>query len=336
MSSFWNGWIVLLTVLNIAAALWLLFVTSRRKPGDDKPGAETTGHSWDGDLREYNNPLPRWWLWLFYGTVAFAVGYVVLFPGLGAFSGTLGWSQASQWQAQHDAANANYAQRYGRFDTMSVAELQKDADAMRIAKNLFGNNCAMCHGSDGRGAKGFPNLHEASYKWGREPEAVVATIAAGRLGVMPAWKDSLGDAGVEEVANYVYQLSGRPADAAKAAAGKDKFATFCVACHGPEGKGMTALGAPDLTDAYWLYGGSLDAIKATVAVGRQGQMPAWNDTLGEQKVKLLAAYVLSFGGHTASEASAATAQAAAPAVDAATAAPATGAPATATGNGAGS
>jgi cytochrome c oxidase cbb3-type subunit 3 len=299
MSSFWNGWIVVLTVLNVVGALWLLWVTSRRKPGDDKPGSQTTGHSWDGDLREYNNPLPRWWLWLFYGSVVFSVGYVVLYPALGAFQGTLGWSQEAQWRAEHDAANANYAQRYARFDTMGVAELQQDADAMRIAKNLFGNNCAMCHGSDGRGAKGFPNLHATNYHWGREPESVVATIAAGRIGVMPPWKDALGgDAGVEEVAHYVYQISGRQADPAKAAAGQQKFAMFCAACHGPDGKGMTALGAPNLTDSYWVYGGSLEVIAQSVAEGRQNQMPAWADTLGDQKVKLLAAYVLSLGGQS--------------------------------------
>jgi cytochrome c oxidase cbb3-type subunit 3 len=296
MNSFWSGWIVALTVLNIIGALWLLYATSRRKPGDEKPGAETTGHSWDGDLREFNNPLPRWWLWLFYGTVVFAVGYVIVFPGLGAFQGTAGWSQVSQWQAQTDAAKRNYEQRYARFDTMTVADLQKDADAMRIAKNLFGNNCAMCHGSDGRGAKGYPNLHQVNYKWGRETDAVLATIGAGRIGVMPAWKDTIGAAGVEEVANYVYQLSGRKADAAKATAGAEKFATFCAACHGPDAKGMTALGAPNLTDSYWIYGGSLETIKETVANGRQNQMPAWADTLGEQKVKLLAAYVLAFAG----------------------------------------
>jgi cytochrome c oxidase cbb3-type subunit 3 len=309
MSSFWNAWIVGLTVLNILGALWLLWATSRRKPGDGKPGAvETTGHSWDGDLREYNNPLPRWWLWLFYGSVVFSIGYVVLFPGLGSFRGTLGWSQEEQWRTQHEAANAAYAQRYARFDTMSVADLQNDADAMRIAKNLFGNNCAMCHGSDGRGAKGFPNLHASNYHWGREPEAVVATIAGGRMGVMPPWKDALGEAGVEEVANYVYQISGRQADPAKAAAGQQKFATFCAACHGPDGKGMTALGAPNLTDSYWVYGGSLDVIKQTLAYGRQNQMPAWADTLGDQKVKLLAAYVLSLGGQQAPAGGAQTAQ----------------------------
>jgi cytochrome c oxidase cbb3-type subunit 3 len=314
MSSFWSNWIVVLTVLNIIGALWLLYATSRRKPGDEKPGAETTGHAWDGDLREYNNPLPRWWLWLFYGSVAFAVGYVVVYPGLGSFQGTKGWSQEAQWKEQHDAANANYAQRYARFDTMTVADLQKDADAMRIAKNLYGNNCAMCHGSDGRGARGFPNLHAANYHWGRDADSVVTTISGGRLGVMPAWKDSLGEQGVDEVANYVYQISGRQADPAKAAAGQQKYAMFCVACHGPEGKGMPALGAPNLTDDVWLYGGSLDVIRTTLAGGRQNQMPAWGESLGEQKVKLLAAYVLGFGGHPLQQAAGAqTAQNEAPA-----------------------
>jgi cytochrome c oxidase cbb3-type subunit 3 len=306
MSGFWNGWIVGLTVLNIVGALWLLYNTSRRRPGDEKPGADTTGHSWDGDLREYNNPLPRWWLWCFYGTVFFAIGYLVVFPGLGSHAGTAGWSQAKQWQAQKEQADRTYAKVYAKFAGLSVPQLQQDPDAMRIAKNLFGNNCAMCHGSDGRGAKGFPNLHAANYMYGREPDNVVTTIGGGRQGVMPAWKDSLGEAGVEEVANYVLSLSGKPHDAAKAASGAAKFATFCVACHGPDGKGSTAVGAPNLTDNVWLYGSSLATVKETIALGRQNRMPAWADTLGEQKVKLLAAYVLGLSG---AEGQAATAQA---------------------------
>lgn len=294
MSGFWNWWVVLLVAANIGFAVWLLLSTTSAKPGDQHAGPETTGHTWDGDLKEYNNPLPRWWLGLFYLTVAFAVGYLVLYPGFGNFSGTLGWSQVRQWQAQRDEANVVAAREFAKFDGKSIEALATDPAAIRIAKNLFANNCAMCHGSDARGAKGFPNLTSPNLTWGRAPEAIVATISGGRQGVMPAWGAVLGADGVEAVANYVYSLSGRAApEPALVSAGKEKFDTLCAACHGPDGKGTVALGAPNLTDAYWVYGGTLAAIKETVANGRSNRMPAHLELLGEQRVRLLAAYVYS-------------------------------------------
>jgi cytochrome c oxidase cbb3-type subunit III len=293
MSGFWNWWIVGLTAANIAWAVWLLLASRRRKPGEQLPGGATTGHTWDGDLREYNNPLPRWWLFVFYFSVAFAVAYLVLFPGLGVFPGVLGWSQASQWQRQTDQANAVSAREFARFANVPVAELARDPAALKIAKNLYAANCSVCHGSDARGAKGFPNLTAPNLTWGREPDQIVATIGGGRQGVMPAWKDVLGAAGVEAVASFVYSQAGHSAPAALVAAGKQTFATVCAACHGPDGAGNTALGAPNLTDAVWIYGGSLEAIRDTIANGRSNQMPAHLELLGEQKVTLLAAYVLS-------------------------------------------
>ncbi|HXQ31171.1 MAG TPA: cytochrome-c oxidase, cbb3-type subunit III [Steroidobacteraceae bacterium] len=294
MNGFWSWWVAVLTIANVAVLLWLFLGSERRKPGEQRPGAETTGHVWDGDLREYNNPLPRWWLFVFYFTVAFAVVYLVLFPGLAVFHGTLGWSQASQWQEQTDQANALTAREFARFDNVPLADLARDSAALKIGKNLFGANCSTCHGSDARGAKGFPNLTSPNLTWGREPEQVLATISGGRQGVMPAWKDVLGADGIEAVANYVYSLSGRPApEAALVAAGQEKFATLCVACHGPDGKGSIALGAPNLTDTIWIYGGSLADIKETISNGRSNRMPAHLELLGEQKVRLLAAFVLS-------------------------------------------
>jgi cytochrome c oxidase cbb3-type subunit III len=292
MSGFWNWWIALLVSANVAFAVWLLLSTTRAGSGERKAGPETTGHTWDGDLQEYNNPLPRWWLWLFYFTVAFSVAYLVLFPGLGVFQGTLGWSQVKQWQAQTKEANAVAARELGRFSGKTVEELAKDPGAIKIAKNLFAANCSMCHGSDARGGKGFPDLTSPNLTWGRDPDAIVATIGGGRQGVMPPWGAVLGADGVEAVANYVYTLSGRPApDPARVAAGKEKFDTVCAACHGPDGKGNPALGAPNLTDEYWVYGGSLAAIKETVTNGRSNKMPAHLELLGEQKVKFLAGYV---------------------------------------------
>lgn len=299
MSGFWNWWIAGLTAANVAFALWLLRGTLRRKPGEQSPGAETTGHTWDGDLAEFNNPLPRWWLFVFYFSIAFAIIYLFLFPGSGVFQGTLGWTQIAQWQEQTDQANAIMRREFGRFDNVPVAELAKDPAVLKIGRNLFGANCSVCHGSDARGAKGFPNLTSPNLTWGREPEQVVATISGGRTGVMPAWKDVLGADGVEAVANYVYSLSGHSANSSLAAAGKERFATVCAACHGPDGTGNTALGAPNLTDAVWIYGSSLATIKDTIANGRSNKMPAHLDLLGEQKVRLLAAYVLSLSPPTA-------------------------------------
>jgi cytochrome c oxidase cbb3-type subunit III len=292
MNGFWNWWIVLLVSANVAFAVWLLLSTTRAGSGDRNAGRETTGHTWDGDLQEYNNPLPRWWLWLFYFTVAFSVVYLVLFPGSGVFEGTLGWSQVKQWKAQTEEANAVAARELGRFGGKSVEELAKDPGAIKIAKNLFAANCSMCHGSDARGGKGYPDLTSPNLTWGRDPDAIVATIGGGRQGVMPPWGAVLGADGVEAVANYVYTLSGRPApDPGRVAAGKEKFDTVCAACHGPDGRGNPALGAPNLTDEYWIYGGSLAAIKETVTNGRSNKMPAHLELLGEQKVKFLAGYV---------------------------------------------
>jgi cytochrome c oxidase cbb3-type subunit III len=293
VSGFWNWWVAGLTAANVAFALWLFLASERRKPGDPPPGGETTGHTWDGDLKEYNNPLPRWWLFVFYFTVAFAVAYLVLYPGLGVFRGTLGWSQERQWQEQTREANAVSAREFARFDNVPVAALARDPGALKLARNLFAANCSACHGSDARGAKGFPNLTSPNLTWGREPEQILATIGGGRSGVMPAWKDVLGAAGVEAVASYVYSLSGQPAPAPLVAAGKEKFAALCAACHGPDGHGNPLLGAPNLTDQVWIYGGSLETIKDTIANGRANQMPAHLELLGEQKVRLLAAYVLS-------------------------------------------
>ena len=295
MTTGWTLFIVILTAINVVGAIWLLWVTSRRSPGE-QPDAETTGHTWDGNLREFNNPLPRWWLWMFYGTVAFSIVYLVLYPGLGSWQGSKGWTQESQWQEQVDAAEAAAAPVYARFAQMSLAELGQDPDAMRVARNLYANNCAMCHGSDAGGAKGFPRLTDGDWLYGGAPDTVLATIANGRNGVMPPWGEVLGEEGVEQVVAYVQQLSGQQADAARAAAGATHFQTVCSACHGMDGKGNPLLGAPNLTDGTWLYGSDAASIREAVLKGRNNQMPAFEERLGEQRVRLLAAYVLRMTG----------------------------------------
>jgi cytochrome c oxidase cbb3-type subunit 3 len=297
MSSGWSIFVVVLTIANILACVWLLRWTAKPKHAGEKiGGGSDTGHTWDGDLREYNNPLPKWWLWLFYITVVFGLIYLALFPGLGSFGGLKGWSQAGQYEQERAAVEARAAELLAPFATMTVPELASNAQAMSTAHNLFQNNCAQCHGSDGGGARGFPNLTNADWQWGGDPDAIVQTISAGRTAAMTPWGEVLGAEGVEQVVAYVQQLSGQPTDAALAAAGATHFQTFCMACHGVDGKGMHAVGAPNLTDDVWLYGGDAATIRETVVGGRMGQMPAFQDKLGEQRVRLLAAYVLKMSG----------------------------------------
>jgi len=294
MSSFWSGWIILLTVANIIGALWLLWMTSKTSPGEK--ASETTGHVWDGDLQEYNNPLPRWWLWLFYLTVLFSVIYLVLFPGMGNFKGVLGWSQTGQYRAEVERVEARQQEFFARFDGLSIPELARDTDAMAAAGNIFGNRCAQCHGSDGRGAPGFPNLTDSAWLWGADENAILASIQNGRVGLMPPMGDSLGgEAAVAQMVEYVRSLSGLDHDAEMAAAAEPMWAV-CGACHGMEGTGMTALGSPNLTDSNWLYSSDRRSITETITKGRQNNMPAQLPVLGEQQSRLMAAYVLRLSG----------------------------------------
>ena len=294
MSPITSALITIATLLNIAGVLWLLWWTSKRR--GKGPEAETTGHVWDESLSEYNNPLPRWWLGLFLLTVVFGLAYLALYPGLGNYSGIRGWSEVGQYEAQSRAAEAVLARTFARFEKTPVTVLATDAGALRIGRNLFLNNCAGCHGSDARGAPGFPNLTDRDWLWGGDPESVLASIRSGRTGVMMAWQPALGDSGVENVLAYVMSLSGRKLPAGNVAAGQTTFSQVCVACHGPDARGNPQLGAPNLTDSIWLHGGGLATIRETIAKGRQGQMPAHGERLGDTRTKLVAAYVLSLGG----------------------------------------
>jgi cytochrome c oxidase cbb3-type subunit III len=286
--------IVILTVGNIAGAMWLLWWT-RRSPGEGATTEHTTGHVWDEDLRELNNPLPRWWLWLFIITVVFGVAYFVLYPGLGTWKGTLNWSSSSEHAAESKLNAERIERTLAPFAAKSVPDLSADAAALNIGRNLFLNNCATCHGSDGGGAPGFPNLTDQDWLWGGDPDTVLATIGHGRTGTMPPWGEVLGARGVEDMLSYVIGLSGRKLEAGDPRVGKAKFAELCAACHGPDAKGNPALGAPNLTDAIWLHGGSLAAVRDTIEKGHTGIMPPHLERLGETRVKLLAAYALSLG-----------------------------------------
>jgi cytochrome c oxidase cbb3-type subunit III len=287
--------IVALTLANIFACLWLLWWTARNRGDATQPDGvpAKTGHVWDGDLEEYNNPLPRWWLGLFILTVLFGVGYLIYFPGLGSFAGTSGWTQVEEHAADVRKAQALLEQRLATLKGKGLDVLAADAQAMSLAKNLFAANCSLCHGSDGRGAKGFPNLADDDWLWGSDPVAVLASIGEGRHGMMPALGSALGEEGLNEAASYVFSLNGRQAPPDWIAAGKGRFDAVCAACHGIDAKGNPQLGAPNLTDDTWLHGGDLESIRTTIAGGRSSQMPAQLAALGETKVRLLAAYVLN-------------------------------------------
>jgi cytochrome c oxidase cbb3-type subunit 3 len=295
MSAFWSIFVIVLVALNIFGCLWLLMWTSKKRPGEAAE-SETTGHVWDENLAELNRPLPRWWLWLFIITVVFSLVYLVLYPGMGSFAGTLGWTRQNQHAADVARVQARQAQVFARFQGRDIAALAQDPEALRIGRNIFANNCATCHGSDGGGAPGFPNLTDGDWLYGGEPQTIEQSILNGRQGVMPAHLPILGEQGVAETAAYVYGLSGREIDAhlqTLADAGKPRFETICAACHGADGKGNPALGAPNLTDRIWLYGGSMGELKDTIAKGRGGRMPAHRELLGEDRVRLAAAYVYS-------------------------------------------
>ena len=290
-SGFWDLYIALISIVSIAACAVLLAVQNVRKA----PGApDTTGHDWDEDLAEYNNPRPNWWRWLFYITIVFGVAYLVLYPGLGTrWKGILGWSQVSQLKEETLQAERQFGPLYEKFSATDVKALAKDPAALAVGQKLFLNNCAQCHASDAGGSRGFPNLTDRDWLYGGEPEQIRTSITEGRNGVMPPWGQALGEEGVKNVAHYVLSLSGIAADSIRVSKGKEIFATTCVACHGPEGKGNPALGAPNLTDKIWLHGSGEYAVIETITGGRNSQMPAHRNILSAAKIHLLTAYVYS-------------------------------------------
>ena len=292
MSTFWSIWIIVLTLASLAGCVWILFANRKIAVRDDLPEGEPgkTGHVYDG-IEEYDNPLPGWWFNMFMVTVIFALVYLVLFPGLGNFKGLLGWSSAGKWQAEVSAAEEKYGPVFAQFSATPVEELIANPEAMKIGQRLFNNNCSVCHGSDGRGSYGFPNLADDDWLYGSSIDAIRTSITNGRKGAMPAWGSVIGEEGVDNVAEYVFQLSGRDHNSARAEKGASVFQQFCTACHGPEGKGMQALGAPNLTDGVWLYGGTPSLVRHSIRAGRNGNMPAQKEQLHPDKINLVAAYV---------------------------------------------
>jgi cytochrome c oxidase cbb3-type subunit 3 len=292
-SSFWNFYIGLITLVSIIGCAVFLKMQSVRRIETKEGGTATTGHVWDETLTEYHHPLPRWWSWLFYLTVVFALVYLVLYPGLGSWKGTLGWTQVGQLAAENQRMEAKVGPLYAKFAAQDVPALAKNPQAMATAQRLFLNHCAQCHASDGGGSRGFPNLTDKDWLWGGSPEAIKTTITDGRMGVMPPWGPVLGEQGVKDVAHYVMSLSGLAADSIRVARGRPLFQQNCVACHGPEGKGNQALGAPNLTDKTWLFSASEPVIIETISKGRTGVMPAHKNLLSPEKIHLLTGYVYS-------------------------------------------
>jgi len=294
LNTFWNWWVIIISVVSILGCWWLLHWT--KGVGDEKTDdsglGEDSGHVWDDNIHELNTPLPRWWLHLFNITIVFALIYLAFFPGLGNFAGKLGWTQEGQYEAEMAAAEAAQEVVFAKFREMSPDELIANEEARGIGGRLFGNNCAMCHGSDGRGAKGFPNLADDDWQWGGSFDDVMTTLEQGRNAMMTPFGAVLGESGVREAVAYVQQLSGQKADPEMAAAGEKHFKTICMACHGMDGKGNQMLGAPNLTDDIWLYGSNPADIEYAIINGRNGMMPSFGVSLNDDKRRMLAAYVL--------------------------------------------
>ena len=306
-SDFWHWYVILLTVGSILFCAVLLVMTGRAKvsgkplPTAAGPGGkqtEITGHVWDGDLAEFNNPLPKWWSYLFWITIFFGFGYLILYPGLGRIPGILGWTSTGAYSKEAAEADAKVKPMFDKYLGMDLKAIAADPQARAMGERLFLNNCAQCHGSTATGAKGFPNLTDADWLYGGAPETIRETITNGRMGVMPALAPALGEDGTKNVANYVRSLSGLPHDGLKAQLGAPQVLANCSACHGADGKGNQAVGAPNLTDATWLYGSSEATIVEGITKGRNltatpgsTTMPAFKDTLGPGKIQLLAAYV---------------------------------------------
>jgi len=295
-SNFWSVYVTVITVVGIAACLLLLWFSGKAKAMTANDN--TTGHVWDGDLREMNNPLPRWWVWLFIITIVFSAIYLAMYPGLGKSAGKLGWTQQGQYEAEMSKGAKEVEPLYAKFAGMSPEDMSKDPQAMGIGERVFMNNCAQCHGSDARGSKGFPNLTDGDWLYGGTPDTIKETLTKGRIGNMPPMAAAVGTPDdVKNVAHYVLSLSGSPHDSLRASLGKAKFGA-CAACHGMDGKGNPALGAPNLTDDIWLHGYGENAIVAMINNGKVNQMPAQEGKLSDGQIQVLTSYVWGLSNGT--------------------------------------
>jgi cytochrome c oxidase cbb3-type subunit III len=287
MTSFWSLWIIVLTTITIVGITWILFANRKRQ---QQSSEKTTGHVADG-IEEYDNPLPAWWFYMFALTIVWGIGYLVLYPGMGNFPGLLGWTQIGQYQNSVAKADEQFRAMRDRYLALPIEEIASDPAVRKMGMRMFSNNCAQCHGADARGSYGFPNLTDKDWLYGGSPADIKTSIAMGRQAAMPAWGSVIGEQGVTDVTAYILSLNGRDADASQAAAGEKIYQTYCVACHGADATGNVAMGAPNLKNGIWLYGGSAEQISHTLRAGRNGIMPAQKDVLSEDKLHILAAYV---------------------------------------------
>lgn len=293
MSTFWSVWIIVLTVVSLILLLWVLLANKKvAVTYEEETENRTTGHSYDG-IEEYDNPLPKWWFQLFILTIVFSVLWLILYPGLGNFPGVLGWTSVGELKRSQEKAVEQYAQSYGVYSKMPVEELIHDSRAIKMGVRLFADNCAVCHGADGGGNYGFPNLTDNEWLYGGTVENIQQSITHGRTGAMPAWGDILGEEKVQQATHYVLQLSGQAHDSALAEGGQQVYMETCSACHGANGEGNMLLGAPNLTDDVWLYSGTPSEVAHSIRSGRSNMMPAQNELLREDKIHLLTAYVYS-------------------------------------------
>lgn len=300
INDFWNIYVV---VLVIASLLFCAFIILSNRASRPKGGVvELHGHQWDETLAEWNNPLPRWWVWLFWMTIAFAVVYLIAYPGLGRFGGQLNWTSVNAYEREVATAEAKVAPLFERYAQMDIKLVAADPEARAMGERLFLNNCAQCHGSDARGSRGFPNLTDSDWLYGGDPETIKTSITDGRNAMMPAFSGMLDGEQLRDVVHYVRSLSGLTVDSMRQQRGKAVFAANCAACHGAEAHGNPVMGAPNLADGTWLYGSTEAIITQTVSRGRNGHMPAHGDLLGDDKIRLVTAYVWGLsnnatGGH---------------------------------------
>ena len=302
--------IAAVTILHILGYIGLVYWTTHIKAGGDAKEGEVIDHTWDGDLKEMNNPMPGWWLSLFYLMIAFAIAYLFLYPGV--YKGSKGWTQLTQYQQESRRVDARSAEYFRHYAGKSVEDLAKDTDALAIGRRIFLQNCAVCHATDAGGTPGnYPNLTDKDWIWGGTPENIINTITNGHTGAMPAGGALIsvtpGQAPsaedqqkLEDVSNYILALGGYEHDQALAEKGKELYGTSCVACHGPDGKGNPVIGGINLADQTWLYAEDSEDpaalktfIQNQIQHPRNNVMPAWKDILGEAKIKVVAAYVYS-------------------------------------------
>ena len=287
MTSFWSSWVIILTTITIVGMTWILFANRKTT---DRESENKTGHVYDG-IEEYDNPLPAWWFYMFLITIVWGVGYLIVYPGMGNFPGVIGWTQVGQHDAEVAKADEKFREMRDKYLALPIEEIAKDPVVKKMGQRMFGNNCAQCHGADAKGRYGFPNLTDGDWIFGGTPEAIKISIAQGRQAAMPGWGAVIGDAGVEEVTDYVLSINGRDIASDKADAGEKVFQSYCAACHGADAQGNPALGAPNLTNGIWLYGGTKEQIAHSIRTGRNGVMPAHKDMITEDKIHIITAYV---------------------------------------------